>query len=224
MTFTLDLARDDSWLGRRLALQVLRPGTDAPVVPLVQEFVVGDLVTVTVPLDVADGDWVLLRVADPTPAQRDPRPRRPSRQRPRDRLHQPVVAGAQLLGAPTPVRCGRGRLSAGGRPGHRAPRARRDPRRSRRVGPGPARCSWWASHLSRRSAACFFSLRIRWPMSRHFAVENPSPRAVTGCIQMVTAEPEQWQASRPGLKANLSVGPVGLEPTTKGLKVLCSAN
>jgi hypothetical protein len=27
-----------------------------------------------------------------------------------------------------------------------------------------------------------------------------------------------------GLDANLSVGPVGLEPTTKGLKVLCSAN
>ena len=66
VTFTLDLARDDSWLGRRLAVQVLRPGTDAPVVPLVHEFVVGDLVTVTVPLDLADGDWVLLRIADLT--------------------------------------------------------------------------------------------------------------------------------------------------------------
>ena len=66
VSFTLDLARDDSWLGRRLALQVLRPGTDAPAVPLVHEFVVGDPVTVTVPLDLADGDWVLLRIADPT--------------------------------------------------------------------------------------------------------------------------------------------------------------
>ncbi len=74
VTFTLDLARDDSWLGRRLAVQVLRPGTDAPVVPLVQEFVVGDLVTVTVSLDLADGDWVLLRIADPTQPNLTPGP------------------------------------------------------------------------------------------------------------------------------------------------------
>ncbi len=73
-TFTLDLARDDTWLGRRLAVQVLRPGTDAPVVPLVQEFVVGDLVTVTVPLDRANGDWVLLRIADPTQPNATPGP------------------------------------------------------------------------------------------------------------------------------------------------------
>ena len=74
VTFTLDLARDDSWLGRRLTVQVLRPGPDAPVVPLVQEFVVGDLVTVTLPLDLADGDWVLLRVADPTQPNASPGP------------------------------------------------------------------------------------------------------------------------------------------------------
>jgi hypothetical protein len=74
VTFTLDLARDDSWLGRRLAVQVLRPGTDAPVVPLVQEFLVGDLVTVTVPIDLADGDWVLLRIADPTQPNGSPGP------------------------------------------------------------------------------------------------------------------------------------------------------
>lgn len=74
VTFTLDLARDDSWLGRRLALQVLRPGTEAPVVPLVHEFVVGDPVTVTVPLDLADGDWVLLRIADPGQPNATPGP------------------------------------------------------------------------------------------------------------------------------------------------------
>jgi hypothetical protein len=72
--FTLDLARDDAWLGRPLTLQVLRPGSDAPAVPLVHEFVVGDLVTVTVPLDLADGDWVLLRVADPTQPNATPGP------------------------------------------------------------------------------------------------------------------------------------------------------
>ena len=74
VTFTLDLARDDSWLGRRLTVQVLRPGPEAPVVPLVQEFVVGDLVTVTLPLDIVDGDWVLLRVADPTQTNASPGP------------------------------------------------------------------------------------------------------------------------------------------------------
>jgi hypothetical protein len=74
VTFTLDLARDDTWLGRPLAVQVLRPGADAPVVPLVQEFVVGDLVTVTVPLDRAKGDWVLLRIADPTQPNATPGP------------------------------------------------------------------------------------------------------------------------------------------------------
>jgi hypothetical protein len=72
--FTLDLARDDTWLGRRLALQVLRPGSDAPAVPLVHEFVVGDLVSVTVPLDLAEGDWVLLRIADPSQANQTPGP------------------------------------------------------------------------------------------------------------------------------------------------------
>jgi hypothetical protein len=74
VTFTLDLARDDAWLGRRLAVQVLRPGTDAPVVPLVEEFVVGELVTITVPLDRANGDWVLLRIADPTQPNATPGP------------------------------------------------------------------------------------------------------------------------------------------------------
>jgi hypothetical protein len=74
VTFTLDLARDATWLGRTLALQVLRPGGDAPAVPLVHEFTVGDPVSVTVPLDLADGDWVLLRVADPTEPNATPGP------------------------------------------------------------------------------------------------------------------------------------------------------
>ena len=94
VTFTLDLARDDAWLGRPLQLQVLRPGTEVPDVVAVQDFTVGGLVVVTVPLDVADGDWVVLRVADPTRHQRHPRTRRPPRQRARHRLHQPVLAGA----------------------------------------------------------------------------------------------------------------------------------
>ena len=74
VTFRLDLARDASWEGRPLALQVLRPGTDAPTVAAVKEFRVGDVTTVRVPLDLADGDWVLLRVADPTQANATPGP------------------------------------------------------------------------------------------------------------------------------------------------------
>ena len=49
-------------------------------------------------------------------------------------------------------------------------------------------------------------------------------RARGQVLQMVSAHRAQPQVSRPVLDANLSVGPVGLEPTTKGLKVLCSAN
>ncbi len=74
VTFTVDLERDESWVGRPLTLQVLRPGTEAPEVPLVHEFRVGDVVTVTVPLDLADGDWVLLRIADPTQPNATPGP------------------------------------------------------------------------------------------------------------------------------------------------------
>ena len=74
VTFTLDLERDESWVGRPLTLQVLRPGGDVPAVPLVHDFLVGDVVTVTVPLDLADGDWVLLRIADPTQPNATPGP------------------------------------------------------------------------------------------------------------------------------------------------------
>ena len=65
VTFSVDLDRGSSWLGLPLAVQVLRPGIDAPTVADVVPFVVGDLVSVTVRLDAADGAWVLLRVSDP---------------------------------------------------------------------------------------------------------------------------------------------------------------
>jgi hypothetical protein len=74
VAFTLDLARDVSWTGRRLHVQVLRPGTDAPEVVDVVPFTVGDVVQLDLPLDVADGDWVLLRVSDPTRANETPGP------------------------------------------------------------------------------------------------------------------------------------------------------
>jgi hypothetical protein len=70
----LDLARDDSWLGRELTLQVLRPGTDVPAVADVVPFRVGPVVEVDVPVDADDGDWMLLRVADPTQPNATPGP------------------------------------------------------------------------------------------------------------------------------------------------------
>ena len=73
-TFSLDLARDPSWIGRELQLQVLRPGTEAPEVAEVVDFRVGKTVEARVPVDVADGDWVVLRVADPHQANQSPGP------------------------------------------------------------------------------------------------------------------------------------------------------
>jgi len=74
VTFALDLERDDSWVGRTLHAQVLRPGTDAPAVADVVPFVVGDVVRFRVPLDAADGDWVVLRISDPSQPNATPGP------------------------------------------------------------------------------------------------------------------------------------------------------
>jgi len=74
--FRLDLARDRDWLGRRLEVQVLRPGTVVPEVADVVDFRVGGVLEFSVPLDVADGgDWAVLRVADPSRANATPGPR-----------------------------------------------------------------------------------------------------------------------------------------------------
>ena len=92
VTFTLDLARDPDWVGRPLALQVLRPGPDVPEVVAVQDFAVGGLV---------DRHRAARRRrrrlggaagGRPDGSQRHPRPRRPPRQPARHRLHQPLVA------------------------------------------------------------------------------------------------------------------------------------
>ncbi len=74
VTFALDLERDESWVGRTLHAQVLRPGTDAPAVVDVVPFVVGDVVRFRVPLDAADGDWVVLRISDPSQPNATPGP------------------------------------------------------------------------------------------------------------------------------------------------------
>lgn len=70
----LDLARDASWVGRKLHAQVLRPGTVAPTVADVVPFRVGPVAELRVPVNVADGDWVLVRIADPAERNETPGP------------------------------------------------------------------------------------------------------------------------------------------------------
>jgi hypothetical protein len=72
----VDLDRGRAWWGRRLNLQVLRPGARLPTIAAAVEVCLPapdePLLAVEVDLDAAEGDWVVLRVSDPAePA--DPR-------------------------------------------------------------------------------------------------------------------------------------------------------
>lgn len=72
--FAVDLDRGADWDGRRLDIQVLRPGDGVPVVADVVEATAGRVTRFTVPLDVDDGDWVVLRVSDPSEPNGTPGP------------------------------------------------------------------------------------------------------------------------------------------------------
>jgi hypothetical protein len=65
----VDLDRGQAWEGRRLGLQVLRPGERLPAQAAALEVALpgptGPLVSLELDLDPADGDWVVLRVTDP---------------------------------------------------------------------------------------------------------------------------------------------------------------
>jgi hypothetical protein len=75
LRITLDVARDASWRGRRLVAQVLRPGIEAPVVVRERGFRVGEPFQFVVPrISLDDGDWMLIRIADPTEANATPGP------------------------------------------------------------------------------------------------------------------------------------------------------
>jgi hypothetical protein len=67
--FTLDLAHGDDWIGRPVEVQVLRPDDHVPAVAHVESTTVRSpdepVITFTVDLDLDDGDWVVLRIADP---------------------------------------------------------------------------------------------------------------------------------------------------------------
>lgn len=53
---------------------MLRPGTNAPAVADVIDVEVGGVHTFTVPMNVADGNWMVLRVSDPAQANPSPGP------------------------------------------------------------------------------------------------------------------------------------------------------
>jgi hypothetical protein len=70
VTFDLDLDRGPDWYGRKLRVQVVRPGSDEPRLAHSADVVLPSprqaLVRVTVPIDVADGRWAVLRITDPS--------------------------------------------------------------------------------------------------------------------------------------------------------------
>ncbi|MBS3941143.1 MAG: PHP domain-containing protein [Actinobacteria bacterium] len=72
--FAVDLAHTDDWVGRDVEIQVLRPDDHVPAVAHVEAARIPapdrPPITFTVDLDLDDGDWVVLRIADPHAANR----------------------------------------------------------------------------------------------------------------------------------------------------------
>ena len=68
----VDLDRGEAWRGRRLLLQVLRPGERLPTLAATLEVDLdGPVAALELDLDPADGNWVVVRVTDPAePADR----------------------------------------------------------------------------------------------------------------------------------------------------------
>ncbi len=72
--FALDVDRGPGWAGMPLQVQVLRPGVPVPAVTEVVGIRCGEVSRFSVPLDAADGGWVVLRIADPTEPNDTPGP------------------------------------------------------------------------------------------------------------------------------------------------------
>jgi hypothetical protein len=64
--FRVDVDAGPEWSGRPLQLQLLRPGPRVPEVIEAVDIEVGPVHEFSVPLSMADGGWVVLRVADST--------------------------------------------------------------------------------------------------------------------------------------------------------------
>lgn len=72
--FAVDLDRGPQWRGMPLEIQVLRPDLPVPAVVDIVEAFCGEVTRFSVPLDVDDGDWVVLRIADPRRTNDTPGP------------------------------------------------------------------------------------------------------------------------------------------------------
>ena len=72
--FAVDVDRGADWAGKPLTVQVLRPGAQVPDVVDVVDTVAGEVARFTLSLDAADGDWVALRISDPSQPNRTPGP------------------------------------------------------------------------------------------------------------------------------------------------------
>ncbi|HEX9695039.1 MAG TPA: twin-arginine translocation signal domain-containing protein [Actinomycetota bacterium] len=70
ITFRMDIDRGDEWTGKALRVSVLRRGAVMPSVQRVVDVVVpgpsAPVIEFTVDVDRADGDWIALRVTDPS--------------------------------------------------------------------------------------------------------------------------------------------------------------
>jgi hypothetical protein len=72
--FLVDVDRGPVWAGKPLRIQVLRPGSAAPTVADVIDTVSGTVAAFTVPLNASGGNWVVLRISDPTLPNGSPGP------------------------------------------------------------------------------------------------------------------------------------------------------
>ncbi len=72
--FLVDVNRGPVWDGKPLRIQVLRPGTSAPTVVHVVDILSNTVADFTIPLNVADGNWVVLRISDPSLPNGSPGP------------------------------------------------------------------------------------------------------------------------------------------------------
>jgi hypothetical protein len=78
VTFEVDIDRGPEWWGKPLQVQVLRSGDGVPEVVHVEDVEVptdrGPIIRFSVPLDVDEGRWVVLRIADPEAVNGAPGP------------------------------------------------------------------------------------------------------------------------------------------------------
>ncbi|MFZ5869446.1 MAG: CehA/McbA family metallohydrolase [Actinomycetota bacterium] len=74
VTLRLDVDRGTAWQGKPLLAQLLRPGEQVPRVTEVVAFTCPDVVRVRVPVDLAEGDWLVVRISDPAAANASPGP------------------------------------------------------------------------------------------------------------------------------------------------------